>query len=75
MSINDYVNLNETESKVSEAIQPFIIHVLEEDVLVPQLSMAFLTIVESYSAYDQQFTRIMNIIQHSLIDFKDKPYK
>lgn len=75
MSINDYDNLNETESKVSEAIQPFIIHVLEEDVLVPQLSMAFLTIAESYSAYDQQFTRIMNIIQHSLIDFKDKPYK
>ena len=75
MSINDYVNLNETESKVSEAIQPFIIHVLEEDELVPQLSMAFLTKVESYSSYDQQFTRIMNIIQHSLIDFKDKPYK
>ena len=75
MSLNDYNDLNVEESKVSEVITPYILHQLKEDEMVPNLSMAFLSIAESYSAYDNQFTRIMNIIQHSLIDFQNKPYK
>ena len=37
--------------------------------------MVFLVIADTYNAYDNQHKRIMNIIQHSLVDFKDKPYR
>ena len=72
---DDYVDLGPEESQCAEAMSPFILHLMKEDEMIPALSMAFLTIAETYTAYDNQFKRIMNIIQHSLVDYKDKPYK
>ena len=71
MSLNDYIEQNKQETKVSGVVTAYILHTFNEDKMIPTLSMASLSIAESYAADDNQFTKIMNILQHSLVDFKD----
>jgi hypothetical protein len=71
----DYNNLTDLEKEVSELLVPFVTTLLIEDEQLTSLSIKFVAIADTVMAYDNQHARIMDIIQHSLVDYKDKPYK
>ena len=67
--------LEGVEQECAQLLEPFIINVLAADEMIEKISIVFLNIADTCMAYDNQHKRIMNIIQHSLVDYKDKPYR
>ena len=59
----------------ADLLKGYVSNLMIEDERMMIISTAFLQIAETYNAYDNQHKRILNIIQHSLVDYKDKPYR
>ena len=73
--MDEYLPLEGVDASCSELLSPFIQHMMIADELIEKIALVFVVIADSHSAYGNQHKRILNIIQHSLVDFKDKPYR
>ena len=67
--------LTDEEKVCSDILSRLIGTFMLADEQIIELHHAFECIASTYMAYDSQHVRIMNLIQQSLIDYKDKPYR
>ena len=71
----ELVDIWDIDLECADLLRYYVTNIMIEDERLMIISTAFLQIAETYNAYDNQHTRILNIIQHALVDYKDKPYK
>ena len=73
--MDDLPDLEGAEVECSQLIAPFIINMMAADEMIEKICIVFLNIADTYMAFDNQHKGIMNIIQHSLSDYKNKAFK
>lgn len=67
--------LEDNEQRVVEPLRVYIGAQMVIDVACREITDIFIQIADTDEKYCAQRKRISNIIQHSLIDYQDKPYR